>query len=102
MFTEDLTLFFSTSEFATAATWTPAAGGGPYTVNVIFDNDYYQTQIGDAGAAGRQPMVLASDTQLAQGAGIKRNDSLVISGTTYKVRGIEPDGTGVTLLTLGV
>lgn len=101
-FTENISAFFQTSDFAYAATWTPAAGGGPYVVNVIFDNAYIESQIGDANVAGRQPMCMASDTDLAQGSGIKRNDSLAINGTTYKVAEIHPDGTGVTALMLRV
>jgi hypothetical protein len=100
MFTEDLTAFFQTSDFAYTATWTPAAGGGPFTLQVIFDNANFDSLIGDAGATGLRPLCMASDTQLAQGAGIKRNDALVISGITYKVSDIQPDGTGVTTLML--
>jgi hypothetical protein len=99
-FTEDLTAFFQTADFAYAATWTPVAGGGPYTVNVIFDNANFDSNIGSAGATGLQPMCLAADDQLAQGSGIKRNDALVINGVTYKVANIDPDGSGVTNLTL--
>ena len=100
MFTEDLTAFFNTAEFAVAATWTPAAGGGPFALSVIFDNAYYESAIGDPGVAGRQPMCLAADDKLAQGSGIKRNDVLVINAVTYKVAEIEADGTGVTRLML--
>ena len=101
MFSEDLTAFFQEADFAYAATWTPAAGGGPYTLEVIFDNEYFEASMGEAGAAGRQPMCMAADDQLAQGSGIKRNDTLVINGVTYKVREIQPDGTGVSRLMLG-
>ena len=100
MFTEDLTAFFQTADFATTATWTPAAGGGPYTLNVIFDNANFDSAIGDAGATGLKPMCMAADTALAQGAGMKRNDALLINGVTYKVANIEADGTGVTALML--
>jgi len=100
MFTEDLTPFFDLAGFAYEATWTPAAGGGPYSVQVIFDNPDYNNSLGDAGDTGLAPRCMASDVQLAQGAGITRNDSLVINGTTYKVADINPDGTGVTTLVL--
>lgn len=100
-FTEDLTAFFQTADFAYAATWTPAAGGGPYTLNVIFDNANFDSPIGSAGATGLTPTCMAADDQLAQvSGGAKRNDTLVINGTTYKIADIQPDGTGVTALVL--
>jgi hypothetical protein len=100
MFTEDLTAFFSTGDFAVDATWTPAAGGGPYTVQVIFENAYQDYPLGEADQAGRVPQCWASDTQLAQGSGMKRGDALVINGTSYKVGTVEPDGTGVSRIVL--
>jgi hypothetical protein len=100
MFTEDLTAFFQTADFAYAATWTPAAGGGPYTVNVIFDNAYREYGLGEADQAGRAPQCEAPDDQLAQGSGMKRGDTLVINSITYKVGNVEADGTGVSLITL--
>lgn len=102
MFAEDLTIFFNNAEHSIAATWTPAAGGGPLTLQVIFDNAYFEYAGGDANAAAREPICMASDVQLAQGAGIKRNDVVVINAISYKVAGIEPDGTGVTSLRLRV
>jgi len=99
-FTEDLTAFFQEADFAYAATWTPAAGGGPYTVNVIFDNAYREYGLGEADQAGRSPQCMAADDQLAQGAGMKRGDTLVVNSITYKVGNVEADGTGVSLITL--
>lgn len=36
-FTEDLGAFFSTTDFAATATWTPSAGGPQQTAQVIVD-----------------------------------------------------------------
>lgn len=102
MFVEDLSPFFDTAGFAVAGSWTPAAGGGPFSLDVIFENGYNENQIGDANVAGREVMVWARDDQLAQGTGIKRNDVLTINAITYKVAEIKPDGTGVSLLNLRV
>lgn len=99
-FTEDLTAFFSSSDFAHDATWTPAAGGGPYTVQVIFENAYREYAVGEAGQAGREPMCWVSDTQIAQGSGMKRGDALVIDSVSYVVAQVEPDGTGVSMVGL--
>jgi hypothetical protein len=100
MFTEDLSVFFSTAEFAVDAVWTPAAGGGPFTIPVIFDNAYREFAMGEADQAGREPECLARDDQLAQGSGMKRGDVVVINSVTYKVGTIEPDGTGVSRIVL--
>lgn len=100
MFTESLADFFSTDDFAVAATWTPAAGGGPFTIQVIFDNAYRGFGVAEADQAGREPEAWARDDQLAQGSGMKRGDQIVINSVTYKVGNIEPDGTGVSRLAL--
>lgn len=99
-FTEDLTAFFNSSDFAWDATWTPAAGGGPYTIQVIFENAYREFPVGEAGQAGLVPQCWASDTQIAQGSGMKRGDALVINAVSYVVAQVEPDGTGVSMVTL--
>lgn len=91
--TEEWGAYFN--EFARPAIWTPAAGGGPFTIDVIFDNAFRQIGIGEAGAAGRDPRCLARDDQLAQST-IARGDTMVINGVTYKVATHEPDGTGAT------
>lgn len=101
MFTEDLAPFFDVaSGFAYTATWTPAAGGGPFTLQVIFENGYFEAPIGSAEVAGRETLCWARDDQLGQGSGIKRNDVLAINAVNYKVAEIQPDGTGVSLLRL--
>jgi hypothetical protein len=75
---------------------------GSATIQVIFDNDYFESAIGDAGVAGRTPQCAVADNQLRLGDGAKRNDSLVINSVTYKIREIHADGTGVSRLLLGV
>ena len=87
-FAEDLAPFFSTADFAVAA----ALNG--VSVTGIFDNGYAEP-FGEV--EGRQPTFVlptASASSVAQG------QSLVIGAATYKVRGVEPDGTGVTALRL--
>jgi hypothetical protein len=88
-FAENLTPFFNTAEFATAATLN---GVG---VNGIIDRPYLEALGNDV--QGAEPYFLcaaASVPTVAQG------QTLIVAGTTYKVRGIEPDGTGVVLLRL--
>lgn len=91
MFAEDLTPFFDVaSGFATSATW-----NGTTTVSGILDNDY-------AEPLGNVVQSLAPVFTLPTSSvpGVKHGDTLVISATTYKVRGVEPDGTGITTLRL--
>ena len=84
MFTEDLTVFFDTDDFAIAATV------GSTTVPVIFDAEF----IGALGVAGTNPVALAkaSDSAAAVGA------TIVISGTSYIIRVREPQDDGAVVL----
>ena len=91
-FTEDLAAFFDPAEFASAATYTPA-GGSAATVNGIFDNGFADP-LGIEGGAPRFTCV-AADV-----AGVAHGDALAVDGTTYRVVGVEPDGTGLVALKL--
>jgi hypothetical protein len=87
-FTEPLAGFFGTDDFAVSAT---LAG---VSVNGIFDASYYEP-LGEV--EGRQPMFMLPTASASSAA---HGQSLVIGATTYKVRGVEPDGAGVTTLIL--
>lgn len=89
-FAEDLAPFFSTSDFAVAALW-----NGANSVNVIFDAEYTEALRGVVEGSGPTALCAASSMP-----GVAHGDTLVVNGTTYKVRGVEPDGTGVVLLRL--
>lgn len=86
-FTEDLTAFFDTSDFAITAT----VGGS--SVNGILDSEF--VEVGDVEAARPVFMCASSDVP-----SVTHGTTVVASGTTYKVIGIEPDGTGITQLYL--
>jgi hypothetical protein len=88
-FAEDLAPFFNTADFASAATLNGVA------VNGIFDNDYFEPLGNEVqGSAPRFVCAAASVPSVAHG------QSLVVGGVTYKVRGVEPDGTGTVVLRL--
>ncbi len=91
-FTENLAGFFNADEFGIAATWSV----GPAAVTVIFDRAYLR-QLGLMD--GTSPMAMA---ELASMATVAQGQTLVISGTTYTITGVEPDGTGLVLLHLRV
>jgi hypothetical protein len=82
---EDLSVFFA--DFNTTATLDGAA------VDVIFDNAYADP----LGVATRQPQAMLTT---ASAAAATQASVLVVGGVTYRVRSMEPDGTGVTTLTL--
>jgi hypothetical protein len=91
MFVEDLAPFFSTADFASAATW----NGAP--VNGIFDRAYSEPLGNVAEAYGPVFQCAAADVPT-----VAHGDALIVDGAVYTVRGVEPDGTGVVLLRLEI
>lgn len=88
--TEDLSVFFA--DFAVAAVYNSGA-----TVNVIFDNAYHEIGIGDVGSESAKPTALGLATDFASAS---HGDTLLISGVTYTVIGVERDGSGLVVLVL--
>ena len=88
-FTEDLTAFFRTEDFAVSATY---AGS---TIKVIFEAPYYESISGVV--EGTQPTALC---RTADVSGARHGDNFAVGSTTYKIVGVEPDGSGVTRLRL--
>jgi hypothetical protein len=96
-FSESLPDFFA--DFATPAT----LQGVAVSSGVIFDAEYFEPLGGFV--EGRAPIatVVAGEVPaVAQGQTlvIPPNPSLCIAGGTYKVRGVQPDGTGIAVLKL--
>lgn len=88
-FAEDLDVFFSPADFAVAATLQGVA------VNGIFDEDYVEP-LGNL-VEGRAPVFTCAAAAAPAAA---QGQTLVIGARTFKVRGVEPDGTGLVLLRL--
>lgn len=88
-FTETFATFFSTSDFGVAALWK-----GATSVNGIFDAAYADPL---GVAEGSKP---AFTCEAAAVTGVKHGDTMIINATTYKVRGVQPDGTGVVVIVL--
>ncbi len=89
-FAENLAPFFSVSDFAVEATW-----NGATSVIGILDLAYLEP-LGNS-VEGSAPIFTCA---LASLPTVKHGDTLVVAGVTYKVRGVEPDGTGVVVLRL--
>lgn len=87
-FTEDLTPFFFTTDFAVTGML-----AGSHVTGII-DTPYLEA-LGEV--EGRQPVFFLPT---ASAPSVAHGQELVIGAKTYKVRGVEPDGTGVTLLRL--
>ena len=87
------------AEFAEDAVYTPA-GGSARTIPVIFDRISEVTDIGELiqmdGVAATANVESAAVPEVAQ------DDQLAARGHDYRVVGVEPDGTGRTMLILGI
>ena len=96
----DRATFLSADEFGVTATFTHS-GGAAAEINGIFDNDYLDVEVeGEVGVASRSPRFVCRTADLDDAGGANDGDSLVVSGTTYKVRIVKPDGTGMTEMKL--
>jgi hypothetical protein len=90
MFAEDLSTFFDTTNgFATPAT---VLG---QTVPVIFDKAYFGALGAMVETTGPQCVGKTADL-----ASVVQGTAVVINATTYTVTGVQPDGTGITVLQL--
>ena len=88
-----------TGEFAVSATFTPA-GGASRPVGGIFDRISELTDIGELiSADGVAAMFNVYSGDIADAA---LGDSMTVQGNTYRVVGLEPDGTGRTVMILGI
>lgn len=96
MFSESIDDFFKTAEHATAGTYKPS-GGSASTVNGIFEKEYLGSEFGNVGIENSNPTFLCKTADVSNAA---HGDTIVLSGTTYNIRGVQPDGTGITLLEL--
>jgi hypothetical protein len=85
-------IFVEVDDFAVAATY----NGG--TVNGIFDKEYLELDSGGSVAfAINQPRFVCRTSDVSDAAD---GDSITISGTSYVIRVVQDDGTGMTTLVL--
>ena len=96
----DNSVFYNEAEFGEAAVWTPAAGGGPYAITVIFDLEYQGDLFGEIEHAAQNPVAFVRDSQIADGSGMQIGDALSVRSVAYRVGAMQPDGTGQTALVL--
>ena len=105
MFTEDLSAFFSLSEFAHEVIMV----GEP--VSGIFDNGYALGNVGAFGMASTEPKLVMLSAHIPPRVIEDWNrwfsepfdaveQHAVVNGVTYKIVAIEPAGTGLSVLRL--
>ena len=87
MFAEDLSEFLDDTELADNATI------GASTIAGNFDNQFVEVN----GIEGVRPVFTCAEANVAT---IAHGDALTIKSISFKVAGIQPDGTGLTSLIL--
>lgn len=74
--------------------------GSRKTVCVIFDEPYFNAQLGEYDADSSQPRITGKEADLA---GIRRGDLVQVSDVTYEaLTSYQPDGTGMAMVSLAV
>lgn len=96
MFSEDIDSFFSLTDHAISAAWTPA-GGSPATITGIFNDTYFEDVGGPVGVEGSQPVFVCAAASVP---GVAQDDTIVINSKTYSIVNVRPDGTGIVDLIL--
>lgn len=74
--------------------------GSRKTVSVIFDEPYFNAQLGEYDADSSQPRITGKESDLVH---VRRGDLVQVGGTTYEaLTSYQPDGTGMAMVTLAV
>ena len=90
-------IFFDSDDFASSATFTDVSAGTSSTIKGIFDKESVEQAVGEAGLIEEVPVFTCKPSDVSDAT---FNDTLAIDGTTYYIKEILPDGTGVTRITL--
>ena len=94
---KELDVFISSDDFGVTAKYTPT-GSVARMIKGIFDSEYLEVAAGgEVGFAISQPRFLTKTSNVSTA---QDGDTIVINGSTYKVRVVQPDGTGMTNLVL--
>ena len=90
-------IFFDSDDFASSATFNDVSAGTSSTIKGIFDKESIEQAVGEAGIIEEVPMFTCKTSEVSSAT---FNDTLVIDSTTYYIKELLPDGTGVTRITL--
>ncbi len=91
--TDDLDIFFDNSEFAIDILYNAA------TIQGIFDNEFFEVVEGSIGVETTIPRVLVKSSDVV---GAAHDETMTINSIDYNIVGVQPDGTGLTLIILSV
>ena len=94
--TADPSIFFDSSEFAQAATYTPN-GGAPVDITVIFDPENIGFDAYSEAPNNESATALCKTSDVPNAA---HKDTLLTGGVTYEIRTVEVGQAGITTLTL--
>ena len=89
--TTDLAAFLNSNELGDVAIY------NGNTINVLFLNEHEAVMLFGLEVESASPLIMARDSDIS---GIQHGSTIVVSGITYKVIDIQPDGTGLTTLIL--
>jgi hypothetical protein len=92
----DLAEFYATDVSGTTGSFTHI-GSSAVSINGIFGNIYFDISGGETSIEGKNASFMCRTSDVSNAA---HGDTLAVSGTTYKIRGVQPDGTGSTNLIL--
>jgi hypothetical protein len=92
----DRAIFLSANDFGQSATFTHSTT--TTTIYGIFDNEYVEVDLGgQVNFASVQPKFLVRTADVSTAV---EDDTIVTGGVTYKIKVVQPDGTGMTTLIL--
>lgn len=96
MFDEDLSLFFDTDDFAVRAV---IKRGTTFIIELdaIFTAASQSVEIYDAEIEEPLPTLMVRSGDIS---GVRRGDAVTVSGSSFRVEKITPDGTGVSIVFL--
>lgn len=84
------------SDFGQDAVFT-LQSGNQITVQAIFDNSFYNAQIGEIDLETTLPRLTCVESDILE---VKDKDTVLVNGKNYKVLRIQPDGTGMAVVVL--
>jgi hypothetical protein len=92
----DLAEFYATDVSGTTGSFTHI-GSSAVSINGIFGNIYFDISGGETSIEGKNATFICRTSDVSNAA---HSDTLVVNSTTYKIRGVQPDGVGQSTLIL--
>jgi hypothetical protein len=100
----DRAAFLSSDDFGAQAVYTPAGGAASDPIDGIFDNPQLDVVLGEnAATSDSRPTFFCRSADIPAGAaaGDAGDRLAIVDGDTFAVIDLQPDGQGMTLVTLG-